>query len=121
VVKAELTVDRPKLASAPESTSSASSSNEQQQQASACPFLASLQSPPVVKVPWHKRFQQLFAPQQFQAAVAGGSSGSSVVRVEKQIGFTDFVMPNDPELVRQAFAGELDGTTLQSNIKSFGK
>jgi hypothetical protein len=44
-----------------------------------------------------------------------------MVQVQKQIGFTNFVMPNDPELVREAFAGELDGTTLQSDIKSFGE
>jgi hypothetical protein len=74
-----------------------------------------------VKIPWHKRFQQLFAPQQFQAAVLAGHSDSSMVQVQKQIGFTNFVMPNDPELVREAFAGELDGTTLQSDIKSFGE
>ncbi|WIA32262.1 hypothetical protein OEZ86_003108 [Tetradesmus obliquus] len=119
-IKAELTVDRPKLATPPETSSGSSSDGQQQlqQQASACPFLASLPSPPKVKIPWHKRFQQLFAPQQFQATVLGGSS-SSVVQVDKAIGFTNFVMPSDPELVRDAFAGELDGTTLQSNIKSF--
>jgi hypothetical protein len=119
-------VDRPQLATPSETTTSSSSSGDAQQQqqlqqASACPFLASLPSPPQVKIPWHKRFQQLFAPQQFQATVLSGSSGSSVVQVDKAIGFTNFVMPNDPELVREAFAGELDGTTLQSNIKSFGE
>jgi hypothetical protein len=121
-VKAELTVDRPKIATTSDSKSSNSSSEQQQQQqqASACPFLASLPSPPLVKVPWHKRFQQLFAPQKFQAGVLAGHSSSSMVQVQKQIGFTNFVMPNDPELVREAFAGELDGTTLQSDIKSFG-
>lgn len=114
-VKAELTIDQPKIAVSLDANNSSGSG----QLGSACPFLASLPSPPLVKVPWHKRFQQLFAPQQFQAAVLAGRNGGSMVQVPKQIGFTNFVMPNDAELAREAFAGELYGTTLQSNIKSF--
>lgn len=48
-------------------------------------------------------------------------SSTRVVQVEKQLGFTNFYMPNEPELVKEAFAGELNGTTKQAQIPSFGE
>jgi hypothetical protein len=50
---------------------------------SACPFLASLPArpPPLVHMPWLKRFNQLFRPQQFQADLASAANGDNVVQV----------------------------------------
>eukprot|EP00775_Hariotina_reticulata_P013035 gene13035-13164_t len=88
---------------------------------SACPFLASLpaRTPPLVHVPWLKRFNQLFKPQQFQAELASAASGDKVIEVGKQLGFLNCYVPLDGELVKEVFSGETIGNTKQAEIPSF--
>lgn len=70
---------------------------------------------------WHQRFKQLFSPQEFQRLIMSSAGDASVVQVAKQIGFTNFIMPRSPDMVKEVFAGEGNGVTRQADISSFGK
>lgn len=117
-MNAQLTADRPTSVA---QTPAAEQLTPLDSNLSTCPFLASLQSPPTVKIAWHQRFKQLFNPQEFQRLIWSQAGDASVIQVPKQLGFTNFVMPRSPDMVKEVFAGESTGVTRQADISSFGE
>ena len=83
LVRAQIIADKPSAVQNPEPQPASSSSISP----SSCPFLNAL-DPPVVKVPWHKRFMQLFKPYEFQTMLLQDAvhAGSTMVAVDKTVG-----------------------------------
>lgn len=123
LVRAQIIADKPKtdLQSQPEPVSTTSSSEAG---TSACPFLNAL-NPPVVKVPWHKRLEQITKPVEFQRMILDDAvkQGDSMVALEKTAGFLDAYVPATGDAVKTIFGGEAgtDPIVRQSSVPSFGK
>lgn len=91
---------------------------------SGCPFLNAV-NPPLIKVPWHQRFKQLFKPHEFQRMVLDDAikAGDSMVALDRKPGFMDAYVVGTGDGVKTVFAGEAgtEAITAQSGLPFFCK
>jgi hypothetical protein len=129
-VRAQILADKPTVQpeqpeQQPRSIQASSSSTpDAPPSTSGCPFLAAV-NPPVVRIPWLTRLQQLTKPYEFQQLLLDDAlkEGHKMVALDKTFGFADAYMPASGEAVKTVFAGEAgtDPIIKQSSLPSMGE
>eukprot|EP00878_Enallax_costatus_P006453 GHUV01006765.1.p1 GENE.GHUV01006765.1~~GHUV01006765.1.p1 ORF type:complete len:278 (+),score=70.74 GHUV01006765.1:164-997(+) len=79
-----------------------------------CPFLAALNTAPLVRLPWHKRVQlEVVDPAKFHTAVLQDRGHDTMVQVAEQPLFDKLYVPATMQLAKDVFAAEGDGAVTQ--------